>query len=157
MNELAIQVCKDVLSRLSNLQFAQERYFSRRFSDDITRLTEDWVENNCKVCLLGSLFLSFSRLAKKPSLRNVIKDQIEGYGSRSDLSNELTTIFDADELALMECLFEGQDIFDILSYDDQEKIKKLRTNPSFNPQLPEIVRYVCENVIRNNGHFILEE
>lgn len=156
MNELAIQVCKDVLSRLSNLQFAQERYFSRRFSDDITRLTEDWVENNCKVCLLGSLFLSFSRLAKKPYLRNVIKDQIEGYGSRFDVVCELSSIFDTDELSLIECLFEGKDIFDNLSYDDWCKVKKFRNSPSFNIQLPEIVRYVCENMIKNNGHFVLE-
>lgn len=103
------------------------------------------LEQKCPSCALGNLFLSHIRLFDKVLLEN------DTYG-RDNITDSLENYFDANQLNLIECAFEGDDITGDFNNDDEEYRAALSYYSKYSDTKKRL-RAILINIIKNNGTF----
>lgn len=160
----AIAIAKDVLKRL---KLDKIRLFSGSYITPFYKFPSfgslqqqiDKAETNCEVCALGGLFLSSVRLYNEENC----EDWKHGTDF-DDLKDSLKKYFSISDLILIEGMFEGITFnYESLSRsrieDDVNKYReetlKGHKKKSTKTQLEIILKEICENIIRNDGSFVV--
>lgn len=121
---------------------------------------------SCRACAKGSLFMSYVG-----RVNEVIFAEVKDNNSINDDDHKkLLEIFSAEQLALIEMVFEGRQFIHhtknkrnelgafikgdeiTFSYEIKDKIDEIRKN---NSTAEQRIEYICNNIIENKGDFIL--
>lgn len=159
MNEKAVAVAKDVLKHLDAMKVKDGHYFElitnerkvRDLEGDLQEHAEE-VQANCQVCLLGACVLSKARLYDAVSME-AFRD-MEIYCSDDDVRDTLADIFDIDTINCMEAAFEGESFSWMRPTSYRLILEAMKFGNQFADR-KECVRAVMENIIANNGRFIV--
>lgn len=106
------------------------------------------VEQKCRVCGLGALFIGHVRLGNKVKLKQVLGCKLSAhdslYGTLEVVQSVLCGYFSLKQLNSIEIAFEG--------WDPAGKVWT-KAYP-----LPTVrLRAICRNILRNDGKFVIEE
>lgn len=159
MNEKAVVVAKDVLKHLNAMAIKDGHYFQLVTDEteilyregDLQEHVEE-VQAHCTVCLLGACVLSKARIYDTVSMETF--REMEICCSDSDVRETLADIFDIDTINCMEAAFEV-DRFNWMRATDHKLIEAAMNFGSQFQTRKECVRAVMENIIANNGKFIV--
>jgi hypothetical protein len=156
-----VDIAKDALKLLnSNKINANHGYYvavELRFNPNMReyKFSEIFDQTNCRVCALGSLFISLVTNSEGPEFRiknesNVVSKWCSF--SRSEIIRYLREYFSAEELSLIEQMYEGW-------------INELNSREDYTPKKTEVAEYlmtldvkerlicILNNIIENNGEF----
>lgn len=123
---------------------------------------KDVINNNndfeCRACAKGSLFLSYVGRVNKVNFGD-IRDDNEVYDADHQ---KLLEIFSLRQLALIEYFFEGRQYIHVdedgkdihFSREDDINVTALRNRLENDGR--SILYYICNNIIKNEGTFILQ-
>jgi hypothetical protein len=106
----------------------------------------------CKVCALGSLLMA------KVNFKNgvTLAGFAEQHGERGGIIEQLSGYFSAEQLTLIECVFEGKDYSFRMPADLEDKCVEHRRMTGLGYEDAEVVlRDIMHNIIRHNGEFRL--
>lgn len=165
----AVQIAQDCLSKLeqNRLNVKREKYvyFNTWWGiPDKGSLQQyiDCAEEQCQVCGLGSLFLSYIRLFNNVAIEDILYESNPYNNNRNRsisrigniLSEDLQKYFSVTELRNIEIAFEGKTYFNMNGYfsgceDTDDYI--LSQYKDLAPK--QILEHICKNIIDNDGEF----
>jgi len=110
----------------------------------------------CQVCARGSMFMSACGLFDKVTAKDMGMD--EGFSSSLDGFNPdfqayEDRFFPRKQLALIEAAFEGDDVQDLLTDDQQVAARKWYKAHKGGAEVR--LKAIMQNIIRNKGTFVL--
>jgi hypothetical protein len=111
----------------------------------------------CKVCAKGGLFVSYIARVNKMTWASWENDTTHTTASMK----KLRQIFSEKQLAMIEGAYEGDVLIDKdvngrkMFTDDEETIISVFRN-EYNNDPIQTLHAICENIIENNGTFVLE-
>jgi hypothetical protein len=130
---------------------------------------------SCDVCALGACFVSGVRLADKIKVDAIIDEGTIIEDGETEVSSDyisasastmheyLDGIFDEQQLALIECAFEGSDIQGVDNWSDRERAiafgEQIRMqceeddNCEYGKRDRLILTKIMKNIVKNNGTF----
>lgn len=181
-----IEIAKDVIVQLEagkyttkggyfslkgeNLMYDQERY-----KEEFSKITElqtliDLPEATCQVCGIGAVFASKVRLGDNCKMEHSehncdLEDAIDAFVSRDSLVEQLNGIFDPIQCDLIEAAFEGTTTYaesDVSEMTDDEiddysdKLAYAERMYRHNTDRDDIMRRIMQNIIDNNGTFVVD-
>ena len=160
MNEKAVAVAKDVLKHLKALRIAQGYYIN----GDALPVMEgdlkdnlDTVQKKCRVCLLGACVLSKARLYDNVPLEELLFDSDAGKSlsaDEDDTRSILQDVFDPEQMDLMEAAFEKTTCLAEDCTDYALLVQAVDFGNRYEDRYDR-VKAVMENIIANNGKFIV--
>lgn len=162
-NQQRVRIAKDVIQQLDSKKLiaTQGTYFETKIDQSqINQQLNRLIENKtCKVCAIGSVFAATVKRANDCAANEMesmfrLYDKYEADNRK--IRKYLKKWFNADQLALMETAFEGQCITAnsmLLKADIRYKAYKLFNDLKGNAD--SILRTIMQNIIDNNGKFIL--
>ena len=148
--EKRVAIALDVLARLEARKFIPKGgYFLKaaNFGDPISL-----DDPNCSACALGGMFMSACGLERKALA-------IHTYAMISQfetITSELRSVFDWEQLALIECAFErGMGFMRYkASFSETTRQRAIDICPD-NATHAERMRAIMENIVRNGGTFVV--
>jgi hypothetical protein len=111
----------------------------------------------CKVCAKGGLFVSYIARVNKMTWASWVNDTTHTTASMK----KLRQIFSEKQLAMIEGAYEGDVLIEKdvkgrkMFTDDEETIISVFRN-EYNNDPIQTLHAICENIIENNGTFVLE-
>lgn len=168
--EMRVAIAKDVLkqlaankivasqgvwlkdSKLSDLPaYANERYNKEGIKKlDVCEYVN--AINKCRVCALGSIFLSSVKLYNNVYMSSTKDPEIEAANFFEDLSSSpLKRYFSANQLRYIEATFEGLDGVHHPNTFKEENYA--RAFHDLFPSTAERLKAIMQNIIENNGTF----
>lgn len=183
MRDRRIAVCRDVVERIDarRLRVLDGYYIRIRIGSDpaenvrkeITsklsnsqdlRDVADTIEQHCTVCARGGMLLSKARLYDNVPSSTLIREGWFEVG-QSSTTNPLLDTFDAETLEAIESAFEEEVIRDFVTSCDRDDTQnyaaeeRLEDFAGYGRSLPASpaarLRVIMENLIRNDGEFLL--
>jgi hypothetical protein len=157
--ERAVAVAKDVLANIRNYRFHKGSYLNGLLTLDQEDDAKEYIDNlvaNCEVCLLGACVLSMIRLYDGIQVGHFLYADGMAHLTRGQVYRMLSSVFDQDDMDLMEAVFECDPVID--SMDDVDKSLMLQSAAGFGRRFSnkiDRVQAVMENIIEHNGEFIL--
>ena len=109
--------------------------------------------NKCKVCALGSIFVSAVNLYDDVELKD--GEEAASVFETLDLS-PLSKYFSPTSLAFIECCFEGEDSAHWCDIDGKESAIAIAYHRSFRLSKERLIA-IMKNIVRNKGEFIAEQ
>lgn len=173
-SEKRVAIAKDVIKSLNSNKFSASSgtYFNLRFKEQQNFLDSEKESDNlelqtilksevvtCDVCAIGGIFASKVNLGNKCKV-NVKKEYFEE-GEDIDTPNDqemvenLKTIFGEKELRAIEYAFEGQDIDETFSKDEEFPNEKYEDFYDEYDDDTERMIAIMKNIIKNKGTFKL--
>jgi len=175
-NEKAVLIAKDVLERLEKGKLHLKRasgfiVINEKFPHQGSLQENlDKAEANCKVCALGGMFLSYARLFNGIDCEEITtQNYLYSMPTFSDMKKHLGKAFSKKALALIEGAFEtgllrrGYEVdtnwskneMDGIEQYSKKLIKETRGIKSRRKKAEHILTRICENIIENNGKFVV--
>lgn len=175
--ELAVAIAKDVLKQIGREDVPlpigeQSGYLSGRIpgvpEDGVFQEYADVIQANCKVCMLGGLFLSKARIA--PSVPLSVMSMYEGdvkMMGHYQVVGQLSDAFTPADLDLIESAFEvinsAEHLFDDYAMQERHEAKCASASrwgnsiSRYQDKTGRIARAraICENIIANGGRFVV--
>ena len=156
----AVAIAKDVLNRieLNKLNIESGKYIFQKAGFPIKGSLQeqiDMAEANCEVCLLGGIFMSYTRLYNKVLVEELCNDILVV----NRLTKKLRQYFSIKELQLMEFFFEGTCFIGDSgnfsgSHNMGSKNYEIYSEEYDNLSFRDRMVRVCMNIIDNGGEFI---
>lgn len=166
-SELGIAIARDVLSRIKRrkLRVHTGTYIyggiENASLDDQAQTYIDVLENNCEVCALGGLLLSYVRLKNNCSLHDMgcinsyyTTNGINVKTTFSKIYNILKVAFSKKTMWLLECAFEQSKMSRKMSSLSMKKVyEAIDFGKRFKTDRTRLVG-IMKNIINNDGKFI---
>lgn len=173
--KLAVEIAKDVLAQLKVKKFIatsgdycslyeknDELGYCYGTYIDVKTSAKELFRNNkkvfCRVCALGSLFMSYVNLKNKKTVEEINRFHPHN-GPNDENTKILLNIFHPADLIMMETVFEIGEVSQDLSGDRDTVSKDIIQmcedyGCGFDDEDSRL-KAIMKNIIRNNGRFIL--
>jgi len=162
--QLRVEIAKDVLKHIKAEKITARtgsyfhplvknsaRYKGKQLQEVLPKLKE------CKVCALGGMFYAF---VDKYNNFTISESGIWYTTWRPGTMRELLDMFSKDQLYLIECAFEADDIEDNCRYRSKYKASEYHIAESFRKtngidphESKKALILIMKNIIRNKGTF----
>jgi hypothetical protein len=162
-----VAIAKDVLASIKVRKFKiqQGTYCALSFdnkinTDEELNLQELMINNkiqSCKVCAIGSIFMSRVSLGNDYNINPNAHYEGETNIDDDEMLYSLVGIFSERQLRLMEYIFEGYDITGYFNGEDEyDQFHDMLKSFSKKYRTPTAkLKAIMENVISNDGEFII--
>lgn len=169
IDQQRIKVLKDVISYLKSGKIiaTKGKYLRligyRKTIQDDDQVHELIEQSVCRACGIGGLFMATVMLKNELKVSELnspygeraareFKHGVDDYGMRRYMSS----LFDEDQLALIEATFEEDDAFGPGYYDDNRRDIAVAFGKTFRTNKARFLA-ICENMLAHNGKFVPED
>lgn len=154
-----VAIAKDVLKWIPKSNIRRGSYITGSLPSELTPKPKEQLQkyirdmtSRCSVCALGACMLSHVRLFDKLTVGEF--GAIEGNvvdAMRCDTTAVLSEVFEREQLAMIECAFEGYDHSCALNWKDARECESFAANVS---DSKDKLRMIMKNIIKNDGAFV---